>query len=86
MRRPPELWNFDKVIEEKHKFRSIADPKKCYIDGRIEKLDNLIIQIGDYLRKKKEWEWSELMRRAIDFYEGKPDRNPFTRIVEKEKH
>ena len=35
MRRPPELWNFDKVIEEKHKFRSIADPKKSYIDGRI---------------------------------------------------
>ena len=35
MRRPPELWNFDKVVEEEHKFRSIADPKKCYIDGRI---------------------------------------------------
>lgn len=46
MRRPPELWNFPKVVEEEHKFRSIADPKKCYIDGRIEKLDEHIIQIG----------------------------------------
>jgi hypothetical protein len=51
MRRPPELWNFPKVIEEDHKFRSIADPKKCYIDGRIELLDNLILKIGDHLRK-----------------------------------
>lgn len=43
MRRPPELWNFPKVVEEEHKFRSIADPKKCYIDGRIEKIDELIV-------------------------------------------
>ena len=35
MRRPPELWNFPRIVEEDHKFRSIADPKKCYIDGRI---------------------------------------------------
>ena len=35
MRRPPEIWNFPPVIEEEHKFRSIADPKKSYVDGRI---------------------------------------------------
>lgn len=46
MRRPPQLWNFPKIVEEDHKFRSIADPKKCYIDGRIEKLDNNINDIG----------------------------------------
>lgn len=51
MRRPPELWNFNKVVEEQHKFRSIADPKKCYIDGRIQHLDEIINKIGDYLRK-----------------------------------
>lgn len=46
MRRPPELWNYPKVnylnikiVEDKHEFRSIADPKKCYIDGRIEHLE-----------------------------------------------
>lgn len=50
MRRPPELWNFPKVVQEEHKFRSIADPKKCYIDGRIETLDSLIVKIGDHLR------------------------------------
>jgi hypothetical protein len=45
------LWNFGKVVEEEHKFRAIADPKKCYIDGRIESLDELIVKIGDHLRK-----------------------------------
>ncbi len=38
MTRPPELWNFPKIIEEEHEFRVIAEPKKCYIDGRIEEL------------------------------------------------
>jgi hypothetical protein len=82
MRRPPELWNFPKVVEEDHKFRSIADPKKCYIDGRIEHLDNLIVTIGDYLRKYNRQEWSELMRRVIHYFEGKPDPNPFTKFIE----
>lgn len=50
MKRPPELWNFPKVVEDPHKFRSIADPKKSYIDGRIEKLDENIIKLGKHLR------------------------------------
>jgi len=36
--RPPYLWNYPKAIET-HKFRSIANPKDSYIDGRFEDLD-----------------------------------------------
>ena len=87
MRRPPELWNFPNVVEEEHKFRSIADPKKSYIDGRIEKLDEIIIEIADHFRKHNEREWNELMRRVIDFFDGTPDKNPFTKIADLvEKH
>jgi len=82
MRRPPELWNFPKVVEEEHKFRSIADPKKCYIDGRIEKMDTSIHDIGEYLRKHSAKDWNELMRRVIDFFAGKPDPSPFSRVIE----
>jgi hypothetical protein len=82
MRRPPELWNFPRVVEEEHKFRSIADPKKCYIDGRIEHLDALIVEIGDYFRRYNQKEWSELMRRVIDYFGGKPDPSPFSRVIE----
>lgn len=58
MRRPPELWNYPKVIYfyidmkiilEKHDFRSIADPKKCYIDGRIEQLEHRIKTLSEHL-------------------------------------
>ena len=42
--RPPELWNFPKVIEEgnkgEHKFRSIADPK-----GKNQKLKSYILRL-----------------------------------------
>jgi hypothetical protein len=72
-------------VEEDHKFRSIADPKKCYIDGRIERMDAFINEIGDYLRKYNQKEWNELMRRVIDFFGGKPDPSPFSKALE-EKH
>ena len=84
MQRPPELWNYQKVIEEEHKFRSIADPKKSYIDGRIERLDELIINIGEHLRKHDQREWNELMRRVIDYFKNEPDDNPFSKVAEEE--
>ncbi len=81
IRRPPELWNYPKVIEQDHRFRSIADPKKCYLDGRIEELDELIVEIGDHLRKYNENDWTQTVRRVIDFYAGKPDPNPLRRAA-----
>lgn len=76
MKRPPELWNFPKVIEDPHKFRSIADPKKSYIDGRIEKLDENIIKLGRHLRETNRKEWDEIVKRTIDFYAGKHNSEP----------
>ena len=76
MRRPPELWNYSKVIEEEHKFRSIADPKKCYVDGRIEELNSLLVKIGNYLMSHNKRNWNELVKRVIDFYDGNPSSNP----------
>lgn len=76
LRRPPELWNFQKVFEEQHKFRSIADPKKCYVDGRIESLDEDLAKIGNHLRKNNKKDWNELVKRVIDFYDGKPNSDP----------
>jgi hypothetical protein len=76
MRRPPELWNFPKVIEEEHKFRSISEPKKCYIDGRIEKMDGIVAKIGDYFKNYNKRDWNELVRRVIDFFDGKPNPDP----------
>ena len=49
MRRPPELWNYPRTIEEKHEFRAIADPKKCYVDGRIEALEERINILAEHL-------------------------------------
>ncbi len=76
MRRPPELWNFPKVIEEEHKFRSIGEPNKCYIDGRVKKLDDQLIEIGKYLMNYNKRDWNELIRRVIDFYAGSPNPDP----------
>lgn len=63
-------------MEEEHKFRSIADPKKSYIDGRIEQLDSKIILLADHLRRFNRRDWDEIIRRTIDFYRGKPDAEP----------
>jgi hypothetical protein len=76
MKRPPELWNFPKVVEDPHKFRSIADPKKSYIDGRIEQFDMYIVQLAEHLRTKNKSDWDEVIKRVIDFYAGKHDSEP----------
>jgi hypothetical protein len=43
------LWNYPRTIEEKHEFRAIADPKKCYVDGRIEALEERINILAEHL-------------------------------------
>ncbi|CAD8139947.1 unnamed protein product [Paramecium octaurelia] len=66
MRRPPELWNYPKVIDEEHQFRAIADPKKCYIDQRIENLEERINQLANHLQTYKPQTWKELIERVVD--------------------
>lgn len=43
------------------------------------------MQIADYLRKFNEKEWNELMRRVIDYFDGKPDPSPFSKVADLEK-
>jgi hypothetical protein len=62
MKRPPELWNYPKIVEENHRFRSIADPKKSHI-----------VQLAEHLRTKNKQDWDELVRRVIDFYANRHD-------------
>jgi hypothetical protein len=49
--RPPYVWNFFDDSDEKtpHVLRHDADPRKCYIDKRIESILEDIQQIGFHL-------------------------------------
>ena len=85
LRRPPELWNYPKVrlnnliqqiIEEKHDFRSIADPKKCYIDGRIEQLEQHVKTLSEHLISYRPLSWKELTDRVVDALKGNYNSNP----------
>jgi hypothetical protein len=68
--RPPELWNFPKVVEDEHQFRVVAEPRKCYIDGRIEDLEQRLEKVANQLKSNNRREWTELVRRCIDLYRG----------------
>jgi hypothetical protein len=49
--RPPLYWNFFEDGEKKtpHLLRHNADPRKCYIDGRIESVLEDVEAIGLHL-------------------------------------
>ena len=53
-------------MDEKHEFRSIADPKKCYIDGRIEQLEKMIKALAEHLVTNRSQSWNEMVLRCID--------------------
>lgn len=73
--RPPELWNYPKVLET-HSFRSIADPKKCYIDGRIESFEEKVNFLADVLHTHKQQAWNELVSRVIDVFKKVYNKEP----------
>ncbi|EGR27128.1 hypothetical protein IMG5_201530 [Ichthyophthirius multifiliis] len=65
--RPPELWNYPEAVQ-KHKFRSIAKPKDCYLDGRIEALDEKLNQLKEHLISFKPQNWREFVLRIVDVF------------------
>lgn len=65
-RRPPELWNYPKIVQEKHIFRAIADPKKNYCDGRIEVIEGKIVELATELQTYRPALWETLVNRVID--------------------
>jgi hypothetical protein len=47
MMRPPFIWNFfEEGTNTPHILRAEADPAKCYVDGRIERLFEDIHTLG----------------------------------------
>ena len=80
-RRPPELWNFPKIVEEKHTFRVIAEPKKCYVDGRIEDLEEKIRVLSQHLEQFKAPHWIELVSRTIDALKEHYNQEPNSALI-----
>ncbi len=74
--RPPEMWNYPKILEEHHKFRCIAKPSKCYEDRRIDDIDNKINALADKLNNFRRFTWKELIERIIDVYASKYNEKP----------
>ena len=78
------LWNYPEAVKD-HTFRSIADPKCCYIDGRIDALENYIIELADHISKYSAYYWKELISRIIDVFKLEYNKEP-DEIYLKEYH
>ncbi|CAD8174923.1 unnamed protein product [Paramecium pentaurelia] len=75
-RRPPELWNYPKIVEEQHEFRAIAKPRDCYKDGRIQILESKMEQLSTHLENNKPQSWNELIHRVIDALSNQYNKKP----------
>jgi hypothetical protein len=65
--RAPKLWN-NPDIEKDHQHRVNADPKICYVDGRIEQLLNLVDRLAIQLASYNKDRWDELVAQVIECY------------------
>lgn len=82
--RPPYCWNFFEDSEDKtpHVLRAEADPKKCYIDGRIEKILEDISQLGHHVSHYEETNWKRLRTFTVEIFkhmakhEGEEEESP----------
>jgi len=73
--RPPYYWNFheDEDEEEKktpHVLRHNADPKICYIDGRVEKILEDIYSLGFHLTRHEEKRWKTLRDFTVEIFKS----------------
>ena len=80
MMRPPFVWNFyeegSKEAEEleelkaktPHVLRPDAEPDKCYIDGRVERLMEDIQQLGQHLTKHQAERWALLRKYTVEIF------------------
>ena len=73
LRSDQRIWNF-RVEEDapkvEHVLRVGADPRKSYIDGRIERLMERVEKIGAHLRVYQEQRWDMLNKYAWDIFES----------------
>jgi hypothetical protein len=72
--RPHErIWNFEYDEEKqrpKHVLRPDADPAKCYIDGRVEKLLLIIREISSQLQSFTKERWDKLNMHTVEIFKA----------------
>lgn len=68
--RPPNCWNFfeDSDVKTPHVLRYNAQPQKCYIDQRIEKVMEDIQDIGFNLSQNEQEKWRSLTKFTIEIF------------------
>jgi hypothetical protein len=71
MMRPPYIWNFfEEGSHTPHILRAEADPVKCYVDGRIEKLFEDIYALGHSLSHHEEGRWKTLVQLTLEIFKA----------------
>ena len=72
--RPHErIWNFeydDEAKRPKHVLRPDADPAKCYIDGRVEKLVQKIRDLSAQLQTFTKDSWDRLNMHTLEIFKS----------------
>lgn len=72
--RPHErIWNFeydDAVKRPKHVLRPEADPAKCYIDGRVEALFEIIHNVSSQLTTFTKERWDKLNMHTLEIFKS----------------
>ena len=73
--RPPHYWNFYEdckdVDKVPHVLRYDADPVKCYKDGRVQHIIQLIEEIGMNLQNYEEQKWKLLKKYTLEIFDKK---------------
>lgn len=47
------MWNHPDVQNESHKYRSIAAPNECYVDGRIQRFEETVVELATHITNNK---------------------------------
>lgn len=70
--RPPMYWNFfedgPEIQKVKHVLRYNAKPTESYIDGRVDKILQVIEEIGMSLQRYEENNWAMLRKRTCAIF------------------
>lgn len=71
--RPPKIWNFFQDPSEEqipHVLRASACPQKCYVDGRIEEIQQAVNLIGHDLLKYEPEKWTLLVKHTMQVFQN----------------
>ena len=72
--RPPFCWNFFEDCPEEEKAQHLlranasAEVKKCYEDGRVEKILENIEVIGHNLKSHEQTNWERLKKHILEIF------------------